>query len=205
MTTYHHRPLQPPSRRRSTMTAAPCHKQQQQQQVHPRDRIPTMVFSPVLTSDSSQPLKPSLARDLSYGDQEELTRKLNDFYWYANAVPTASLLQQQQQQQTSSQTDDQQLLPVSYKCKAQARTRANSAELGRQMKIGVIPALQEDVEKELLPSVLKKAEPPIQKSSSISRRLSKLFLLPSRKIIKSTSKSTRPSAKSRDRRVRFAE
>ena len=195
-------------------TTAPCLQQQNQRQkqqgVHQRDRIPTMVFSPVLTSSSSQLLKPSLARDLSYGDQDELTRKLNEFYWCAHAVPTANLLQQQHRQ--TLQIDQQQLLQASYKnkYKAQSRVRAHSAELGRQMKIGVIPSLQEDVEDFKPPSVLKKtAEPPLKKSDSMSRRLSQLFWLPSRKQLKSTKtspNSTRPSsAKSKGRRVRFVE
>jgi hypothetical protein len=188
-------------------TTAPClqqqHQRQQQQGVHQRDRIPTMVFSPVLTTSSSQPLKPSLARDLSYGDQDELVRKLNDFYWCAHAVPTANLLQQQHRQ--TSQTDQHKNI-----YKAQARARAHSAELGRQMKIGVIPPLQEDVEESKPPSVLKKrAEPPLKKSCSMSRRLSQLFWLPSRNQLKSTKtspNSTRPSsAKSKGRRVRFVE
>jgi hypothetical protein len=193
--------------------AAPClrqqHQRQQHQGVHQRYRIPTMVFSPVLTSWNSQPLKPSLARDLSYDDQDELARKLNDFYWYAHAVPTAKLLQQQQLQ--TSQTDQQQL-QTSYKnvYKAQARCRAHSAELGRQMKIGVIPLLQEDVEESKPPSVLKKTvEPPLEKSRSISRRLSQLFWLPSRNqpiSTKQSPNSTRPSsAKSKGQRVRFVE
>jgi hypothetical protein len=210
----------------TTTTTNPCNQRQHRHQgvLHQRDRIPTMVFSPVLTSSSSQPLKPCfLARDLSYGDQEELARKLNDLYWYAHAVPTANLLQKQQQ--PTSQTDQQWLRQASSSssssynkkntiCKAQGgatRARAQSAELGRQMKIGVIPSLQEDVEESnnnkkppLSSSALKKKSKQLPSalqnkscsSSILSRRprmWSQLFWLPSSssRKLKSTNSSTK--------------
>jgi hypothetical protein len=226
------------------MTNAPCyhphHQHHQGVQVPERDRIPTMVFSAVLTSStSSQPLKPSLARDFSYGDQDELARKLNDFYWYNNhnnnahdaAVPTANLLQQQQKRSHHAPPPTASSSYNKHKnnmYKAQTRARLLSEEMGHQMKIGVIPLLPEDVEEQeqcCIISALKQKkrnhEAPPQPAakakafSTVSRRLSQLFSLPSRKLVlllstknKTTSANKKTSCETSTRTaktVRFAE
>jgi hypothetical protein len=216
-------------------TTAPCyhphHQHHQGAQVPERDRIPTMVFSAVLTSStSSQPLKPSLARDFSYGDQDELTRKLNDFYWYNNhnnnahdaAVPTANLLQQQQKRSHHAPPPTASSSYNKHKnnmYKAQTRARLLSEEMGHQMKIGVIPLLPEDVEKEetcCIISALKQQkrnhDPPLpapaakaRPSSIVSRRLSQLFLLLCTKNKTSSNKTTCEISTRTAKTVRFAE
>ena len=135
-----------------------------------RDRIQTLVFTPftLSTMDQAQPLRPQLARDLSYGNQRELTDKLHDL-WYSSELSPSREQQQQQLadhdpyfywREPSShvmQGATKQTKSVSSSSSASAqsqphekrvhfiledtpenRARALSLELEKKMKIGVI-------------------------------------------------------------------
>ena len=49
-----------------------------------REKIPTVVFSPLLL-DQQEPFQPSLGRNVSFSDQDELSEKLRKQCWYGGS------------------------------------------------------------------------------------------------------------------------
>ena len=172
-----------------------------------REVIPTMVFS-----TDQLVLRPTLARDLSYGTEDELNQKLNDMYWFQ-----AGLEESSSSSSSDEESDDEDQIQSTWlsqaspqekneeeKPKSCLRSRAFSEELEHQMKIRAIPKPQEDAEE----------GKPKHKSTSLRNQLSKRkksknkllkFLRPSRRrsVVAQDEESSRSNNNKENRHVRF--
>ena len=172
-----------------------------------REVIPTIVFS-----TDQLVLRPTLARDLSYGTEDELNQKLNDMYWFQSGVEESS----SSSSSSDEESDDEDQIQSTWlsqaspqeekeeKPKSCLRSRAFSEELEHQMKIRAIPKPQ-DAEDD---------KPKQQKFTSLRNQLSKRnksknkllkFLRPSRRrsVVAQDEESSRSNNNKENRHVRF--